>query len=108
MHAPTPAHDRSQRARRHGARTLGVAICVAALPACSLGPFYHRPALEAPTQWLGADGQGASWPESEWWRGFASDDLNGFISQAQRTNDDLHAAVARVHQADAQRHIAAA
>jgi multidrug efflux system outer membrane protein len=108
MHAPTPAHDRSQRARRHGARTLGVAICVAALPACSLGPFYHRPALEAPTQWLGADGQGASWPESEWWRGFASDDLNGFISQAQRANDDLHAAVARVHQADAQRHIAAA
>jgi outer membrane protein TolC len=53
-----------------------------------------------------ADAQ--QWPARDWWRGFNSADLNSFIAQAQSANDDLRAALARVHQADAQRRIAGA
>ena len=108
MHGPPAAHGRLHRARCHRAPAFTLALAAATLGACSLGPHYHRPAIAAPEHWLIEDGQAASWPQSEWWHGFGSADLDGFISQAQHANDDLRAAVARVHQADAQRRIAAA
>jgi multidrug efflux system outer membrane protein len=43
-----------------------------------------------------------AWPSSDWWQGFGSQQLNDLIGQAQKANDDLAAAVARVRQADAQ------
>ena len=48
----------------------------------------------------------AAWPSAEWWRGFGSPELNDLIAQAQKANDDIGAAVARVRQADAQVQIA--
>ena len=48
----------------------------------------------------------AAWPSSEWWRGFGSPQLDDLISQAQKANDDIASAVARVRQADAQTQIA--
>ena len=83
---------------------------VSLLPAaCSLGPYYHRPRFAAPESWVTPQAAAArEWPASEWWRGFGSDELDTYIEQAQRANDDLRAAVARVHQADAQRRIAGA
>jgi outer membrane protein TolC len=76
----------------------------ALLGGCSLGPRYHRPDIPAPAAWVTQDDATArQWPPTDWWRAFASDDLNSFIAQAQLANDDLHAAIARVHQADAQR-----
>jgi NodT family efflux transporter outer membrane factor (OMF) lipoprotein len=79
------------------------------LGACSLGPRYHRPEVPPPPAWLTpSDPAAPQWPASDWWRGFASDDLNQFITQAQRANDDLRAAIARVREADAQRRIAGA
>jgi multidrug efflux system outer membrane protein len=50
----------------------------------------------------------AAWPSTDWWRGFGSAQLDDFIAQAQRANDDIGAAVARVRQADAQVQIAGA
>jgi NodT family efflux transporter outer membrane factor (OMF) lipoprotein len=50
----------------------------------------------------------AAWPSAEWWRGFGSPQLDDLIAQAQRANDDIGAAVARVRQADAQAQIAGA
>jgi outer membrane protein, multidrug efflux system len=94
-----------------GARVRGGVLALLALPiaACNLGPYYHRPDIPPPAQWVTPlDVQAAEWPEAEWWRGFASSDLDQLIAQAERTNDDLKAAVARVHQADAQRRIAGA
>jgi outer membrane protein, multidrug efflux system len=65
--------------------------------------------MPAPGAWLTvSDASTQQWPTTEWWRGFASEDLNDFIGQAQRANDDLRAAIARVQQADAQRRIAGA
>jgi len=86
-------------------------VCAAllALPACSLGPRYHRPDIPPPPSWVTAGAANApEWPSAEWWRGFQSDDLNNFIAQAEHANDDLRAAIARIRQADAQRRIAGA
>lgn len=79
------------------------------LAACSLGPRYHHPDIAPPPAWVTAgDANAAEWPAGDWWRGFNSPDLDSFIVQAQNANDDLRAALARVHQADAQRRIAGA
>ena len=49
-----------------------------------------------------------AWPSADWWKGFGSSQLNDLISQAQKANDDIASAVARVRQADAQVLIAGA
>jgi outer membrane protein, multidrug efflux system len=96
------------RARRACLHALcGTSFAV--LTACSLGPRYHRPDIPPPASWTtAADASAPAWPGADWWRGFGSADLDQLISDAQRANDDLRAAVARVHQADAQRRIAGA
>jgi multidrug efflux system outer membrane protein len=48
----------------------------------------------------------AAWPSADWWHGFGSAQLDDLISQAQRANDDIGSAIARVQQADAQAQIA--
>jgi outer membrane protein, multidrug efflux system len=88
---------------------LSTVVAAAMLAACNLGPRYHRPDMPAPQTWVTpADGNAPQWPMSEWWRGFSSEDLDELIQRAQRVNDDLRAAIARIHQADAQRRIAGA
>jgi outer membrane protein, multidrug efflux system len=106
---------RSERSRRETRRPPRAAAwptacaALAVLAGCSLGPHYHRPDIPPPPAWAGrVDANAAQWPGAEWWRGFGSADLEAFIAQAERANDDLRAAVARVHQADAQRRIAGA
>ncbi len=97
------------RAGRRDALRLLVCGALAALAACSLGPRYQRPDIPAPAAWVTpAEASAPQWPAREWWRGFASGDLDELIGKAQRANDDLRAAIARVHQADAQRRIAGA
>jgi len=89
------------------------AVC-ALLTACSVGPTYKRPAVALPAQWhesagAGAGGASASvWPAAEWWHGFGSAKLDELIAEAERNNDDLAGAIARVQEADAQVRIAGA
>ena len=106
---------RSGRSRREGRRARRACALLlswatlAGVAACSLGPRYHRPDIPPPPAWTGnVDAAAAEWPGTQWWRGFASSDLDALIAAAQQANDDLRAAVARVHQADAQRRIAGA
>lgn len=81
-----------------------------ALAACSVGPAYKRPDIPLPAQWRDApDPQtSALWPDSDWWHGFGSETLDNLIGQAQRYNDDLAVAIARIREADAQVRIAGA
>jgi outer membrane protein, multidrug efflux system len=81
---------------------------IAALISCSVGPAYRRPDIPAPAAWQ--DGYSATnvWPEAGWWHGFSSAQLDELIADAQRGNDDLAAAIARVREADAQAQIAGA
>jgi NodT family efflux transporter outer membrane factor (OMF) lipoprotein len=46
------------------------------------------------------------WPAADWWKGFGSDEMSGFIVDAQANNLDLAAAAARVLQAEEQTEIA--
>jgi multidrug efflux system outer membrane protein len=84
----------------------------AVLAACSVGPAYKRPDIALPAQWHDAPNTAPTtvsvWPEAEWWHGFGSPRLDELIAEAERSNDDLAGAVARVREADAQVRIAGA
>src|ERR1700748_3818213 len=84
----------------------------ALLIGCSVGPAYKRPDIAAPAQWHETAASGgvaeAVWPAADWGHGFGSAELDELIPEAQRNNDDLAAAVARVQEADAQARIAGA
>jgi len=85
------------------------AMAVLALSGCALGPHYERPEIAAPAAWRNGRAHAPeAWPAADWWRGFGSPQLDAFIAQAQRANDDIAAAVARVREADAQARIAGA
>ncbi len=78
----------------------------ALMTGCSVGPAYERPDVAPPAQWhesAGGNGSGAPlWPAGEWWHGFGSAQLDELIATAERSNDDLAGAIARVQEADAQ------
>jgi multidrug efflux system outer membrane protein len=92
----------------------------AVLAACSVGPTYKRPDIAPPAEWREKDpdaGRDTSasdtapspvWPASDWWHGFGSPQLDEYIAEAQKSNDDLAGAIARVQEADAQVRIAGA
>ena len=82
-------------------------LCLA-LGACALGPDYARPDAAPPAAFQQAAPQGPIWPDKIWWRGFQSADLNRLVEQAESGSFDIQAAIARVHQADAQLRISGA
>jgi NodT family efflux transporter outer membrane factor (OMF) lipoprotein len=82
-----------------------------------VGPAYRRPDIPLPAIWAAAPAGGGPsdaaapasvWPEAGWWRGFGSARLTDLIASAERSNDDLAGAIARVLEADAQARIAGA
>ena len=91
-------------------------VVCALLNACSVGPTYTRPKVALPAQWQESAGDGVDgsqtplsvWPAADWWHGFGSAQLDELIAEAERNNDDLAGAVARVREADAQARIAGA
>ena len=106
MHAVQPSTRPSGRFPVAGILS-GIALL--ALGACTVGPFYHKPAIVPPQTWTTAPNSAApEWPTIDWWRGFKSPDLDAYIAQAEAANDDLRAAIARLEEADAQRRIALA
>jgi NodT family efflux transporter outer membrane factor (OMF) lipoprotein len=101
-------------------QALGGLICITVVAACSVGPTYHRPDIAPPTQWregpdaaagspaAGSPAATSPWPAAGWWHGFGSAQLDELIAEAERNNDDLAGAIARVREADAQVRIAGA
>lgn len=85
-----------------------LAILLFALDGCSVGPVYRHPVQATPSAWRTDAPAATDWPTVDWWRGFGSLQLNDFMGQAQISNDDIAAAIARVRQADAQARIAGA
>jgi outer membrane protein, multidrug efflux system len=93
---------------------LAGGVCVW-LASCSVGPAYKRPDIAPPAQWHETAGAGPAgdasasvWPKADWWHGFGSAKLDELIAEAERSNDDLAGAIARVQEADAQARIAGA
>jgi multidrug efflux system outer membrane protein len=87
-------------------------VAAAALTACSVGPAYKRPNIPLPETWHEKPDEtpdpSSVWPDAAWWHGFSSPQLDGLIAEAERSNDDLAGAVARVQEADAQVRVAGA
>jgi NodT family efflux transporter outer membrane factor (OMF) lipoprotein len=84
---------------------------IALLSACSVGPAYKRPEIPPPDHWHEAPAPASDtsvWPQADWWHGFGSPQLDDLIAEAQKSNDDLAGAIARVQEADAQVRIAGA
>ena len=72
-----------------------------ALAGCATQKF-APPTGELPAEFAGGRGAAAGpWPSKQWYRDFASDELNSFVDLAERNNWDVAAARARVAQADA-------
>ncbi|MBZ2187567.1 efflux transporter outer membrane subunit [Alcanivorax sp. JB21] len=77
------------------------------LMACGTTPV--QPVQPAPPAgWEYGQGVTDAWPARDWWRGFASTELDALMQQAQANNPDLNAAAARILQAEAQARIAGA
>jgi multidrug efflux system outer membrane protein len=95
---------------RHLSARVVCACALLLLGACRVGPAYKRPDIPPPAQWREAppDDVAGVWPNADWWHGFGSSTLDDLIAEAQRSNDDLAAAIARVEEADAQARIAGA
>jgi NodT family efflux transporter outer membrane factor (OMF) lipoprotein len=80
---------------------MSVMALAAALAAgaCTLeGAKPAPPTLPAEFEHAGAT---APWPDADWYRGFASSELDSLIALAEKNSLDVAAAVARVKQADA-------
>lgn len=74
--------------------------------ACSLGPFFDPPKVDAPPAFegglQGGTVAGDFWPSADWWRGFGSAELDQLIAEAKENNRDLKAALHRIEEAEAQ------
>jgi len=76
--------------------------CVAALAllagACTVGPDYARPAIDAPAAWRVDYPKAAEVANTAWWEQFQDPVLNELIASALRENRDIRIAAARVEQ----------
>jgi NodT family efflux transporter outer membrane factor (OMF) lipoprotein len=80
---------------------LGSAI---ALAGCAVGPDYHRPAANLPPSWDSQAPWRAAAPgdaviKGNWWESFQDPTLAGLVEQAQKANENLRVAAARLDQA---------
>jgi multidrug efflux system outer membrane protein len=92
------------RFRAQCAALLGALL----LSGCTVGPNYHRPAVQAPTVFHGpeesqqSEAQSASFADLPWWHVFHDPQLQELILTALKQNYDLQLAVERVNAARAQ------
>jgi len=83
-----------------------IAGAVSLLAACTLGPNYARPGVEAPAAYKEAQGWKPAQPrENEprgpWWRVFGDPQLDALVREVEVSNQTIKAAEARVREARA-------
>lgn len=87
--------------------TIGLRLALASIAALGLSACaddWKRAPLgvNSPSRWEDVRSPKAVWPQSDWWRGFGSVELTSLVTEAERANQDIGAAKARIEQADAQ------
>jgi multidrug efflux system outer membrane protein len=81
-------------------RCFFLLVVPAILAGCAVGPNYHRPAVNAPSQFRFAENPDTnSIADLPWWQVFQDPVLQGLIRTALTNNYDLQQAVTRVEQA---------
>lgn len=89
-------------------RTIALLLLTTALSGCSLWDEWTKPVVDQPANWQSSSDGSGIWPDTTWWRGFGSAELDRLMGEASAGNQDLRAAVARVNQAKASARIAGA
>jgi multidrug efflux system outer membrane protein len=86
-------------------KKLSVLAVSLVLAACAVGPDYKEPKVATPDQFVSADaGQfSPAAVESDFWKGFADEQLNTLIEKALTANHDIRIAAARLREARALR-----
>jgi multidrug efflux system outer membrane protein len=86
-------------------QAIATLIAMSWLSSCTVGPNYHRPAVQAPPAFHAPeplpDSQAASFADLKWWDVFRDDGLQTLIKTALEQNYDLRDAVTRVEAARA-------
>jgi outer membrane protein, multidrug efflux system len=72
------------------------------LSACTVGPDYRRPEIEAPPAWRLQTSQAQAISNLAWWEQFQDPVLTGLVREALESNKDLDIATANVERAFAQ------
>ena len=83
-----------------GKRLAAACVLCVLLSGCAGGAAVQPP-RDVPTAFQYGSLRAGSWPAQDWYRGFGSQELNGFVELAVSNNGDLAAARERVQQADA-------
>jgi len=81
-----------------------LALALATLTGCMVGPKYHTAVAPAPSQFKEGGTPGSGTPEiaySDWWRVFKDPELARLETEADAANQDIKLAIARVEQAEA-------
>src|SRR5882724_11866400 len=86
-------------------RAIAVLIAVGGMAGCTVGPNFHRPAVQTPQTFRAPEPLPAPQAESladlKWWEVFRDADLQQLVRTALQQNYDLRDAVARVEAARA-------
>jgi multidrug efflux system outer membrane protein len=86
-------------------QAIAILIATSVLSSCTVGPNYHRPAVQVPQAFHAPeplpDAQAASFADLKWWEVFRDGELQSLIRKALEQNYDLRDAVTRVEMAQA-------
>jgi multidrug efflux system outer membrane protein len=99
---------RNSRQLKFVAKAAPILLTALALSGCTVGPNYHRPAVQTPTVFHAPDvpqetaAQTTSFADLPWWQVFHDPQLQDLIRTALKQNYDLQLAVERVNAARAQ------
>jgi len=88
-------------------QTAALTVFLFLATGCTVGPNYHRPAVDTPTMYRGLtaeqaeQNEPASLSDQQWWEVFQDEQLQELISTALQQNYDVRIAATRVLQAQA-------
>jgi outer membrane protein, multidrug efflux system len=75
-----------------------LALILAFISGCVIGPDYKRPAVATPSAWRLEESQARDLADTAWWKQFDDPVLNDMISSALKENKDLLIAAARIEE----------
>jgi multidrug efflux system outer membrane protein len=79
-------------------RRVLIPCAIVLLAACTVGPDYVRPKVDAPAAWRIDYPKAAEVANAKWWTQFGDPVLDGLVETALRQNQDIAIAAARVDQ----------
>jgi len=79
-------------------KIAGVAIMLATISGCTVGPDYVKPEVDTPDNWRYTFEEATGTVNTQWWEQFDDPVLDALINQALVNNKDVRIAAARVEE----------